>query len=112
MIGVARALSDRDCGALQSEMRQAQGEYLAGVLSTMIADRLPPCDDCDGEGNIWNNADPTSGQRVDCACLSIPVAIKRLEARIHLWADTSEMKRDIQVLIAALRALALTESEK
>jgi hypothetical protein len=28
-----------------------------------------PCEDCDGEGNVWNNADPTSGQRVDCeAC--------------------------------------------
>lgn len=27
------------------------------------------CPDCDGEGVIWNNADPTSGQCVDCdAC--------------------------------------------
>lgn len=27
------------------------------------------CLDCNGEGNIWNNADTTSGQRVDCeAC--------------------------------------------
>ena len=27
------------------------------------------CTDCDGEGRIWNNADPTSGQYVDCdAC--------------------------------------------
>jgi hypothetical protein len=25
-----------------------------------------PCEACDGEGNVWNNADPTSGQRVDC----------------------------------------------
>lgn len=24
------------------------------------------CPDCDGEGRIWNNADPTSGQSVDC----------------------------------------------
>lgn len=24
------------------------------------------CLTCDGEGNIWNNADPTSGQRHDC----------------------------------------------
>ena len=27
------------------------------------------CQDCDGEGVIWNNADPTSGQSVQCyAC--------------------------------------------
>jgi DnaJ-class molecular chaperone len=27
------------------------------------------CPDCDGEGRIWNNCDPTSGQSVDCdAC--------------------------------------------
>lgn len=27
------------------------------------------CPDCDGDGRIWNNADPTSGQVVDCdAC--------------------------------------------
>ena len=27
------------------------------------------CPDCDGEGEIWNNADPTSGQSVECdAC--------------------------------------------
>ena len=27
------------------------------------------CRDCDGEGRIWNNCDPTSGQSVDCdAC--------------------------------------------
>lgn len=27
------------------------------------------CTQCDGEGIIWNNADPTSGQSVDCdAC--------------------------------------------
>ena len=27
------------------------------------------CLDCDGHGVIWNNADPTSGQSVDCdAC--------------------------------------------
>lgn len=24
------------------------------------------CPDCDGTGDIWNNNDPTSGQRVDC----------------------------------------------
>lgn len=24
------------------------------------------CTDCDGEGIIWNNADPTSGQSVQC----------------------------------------------
>lgn len=24
------------------------------------------CQECDGNGLIWNNADPTSGQRVDC----------------------------------------------
>lgn len=32
MIGVARELSDRRCGASQSEMREAQIEYLASVL--------------------------------------------------------------------------------
>lgn len=27
------------------------------------------CPDCDGDGRIWNNADPTSGQWVECdAC--------------------------------------------
>lgn len=27
------------------------------------------CEVCDGTGDCWNNADPTSGQRVDCeAC--------------------------------------------
>ena len=26
------------------------------------------CHDCEGEGRIWNNADPTSGQSVDCDC--------------------------------------------
>ena len=24
------------------------------------------CRDCDGEGRIWNNADPTSNQFFDC----------------------------------------------
>jgi hypothetical protein len=24
------------------------------------------CDYCDGDGRIWNNADPTSGQWVEC----------------------------------------------
>ena len=24
------------------------------------------CEDCDGYGRIWNNADPTSGQWVPC----------------------------------------------
>lgn len=24
------------------------------------------CTECDGEGRIWNNADPTSGQSADC----------------------------------------------
>jgi len=24
------------------------------------------CDHCDGDGRIWNNADPTSGQWVEC----------------------------------------------
>lgn len=35
MIAVARALSSRDCGALQSEMRLAQGEYLVGVIASL-----------------------------------------------------------------------------
>ncbi len=27
------------------------------------------CPECEGEGRFWNNADPTSGQSVDCdAC--------------------------------------------
>lgn len=26
------------------------------------------CEDCDGFGRIWNNADPTSGQWVACDC--------------------------------------------
>jgi hypothetical protein len=26
----------------------------------------PGCEQCHGEGVIWNNADPTSGQWVDC----------------------------------------------
>lgn len=35
MIGAARALADRDCGALQSEMRTAQIEYLAAELTAI-----------------------------------------------------------------------------
>ena len=33
MIGVARALADRDCGAMQSEMRAAQIEFVATTLA-------------------------------------------------------------------------------
>tara|TARA_R110000787_G_scaffold36714_6_gene93554 strand:- start:1298 stop:1822 length:525 start_codon:yes stop_codon:yes gene_type:complete len=35
-----------------------------------LLDTEDSCTYCDGKGNIWNNADPTSGQRVDCpACM-------------------------------------------
>lgn len=27
-----------------------------------------PCTACDGEGRVWNNADPTSGQFHECEC--------------------------------------------
>lgn len=33
------------------------------------------CEDCDGDGRIWNNADPTSGQWIECDC-----ALARIEA--------------------------------
>jgi hypothetical protein len=35
MIGVARQLSDRECGALQSEMRQAQIHYVASIIGDL-----------------------------------------------------------------------------
>lgn len=35
MIQVARSLADRDCGAMQSEMREAQIEYLATRISNL-----------------------------------------------------------------------------
>ncbi|MBA4172814.1 MAG: hypothetical protein C0511_09220 [Hyphomicrobium sp.] len=42
--------------------------YLAGVKTseTIIGPNGEPCEDCDGNGKVWNNGDPTSGQWVPC----------------------------------------------
>lgn len=39
------------------------------------------CPECDGLGNVWNNADPTSGQRVDCEVCGGPNANRALMDR-------------------------------
>jgi hypothetical protein len=33
---------------------------------TPYCDDHEECDSCDGRGIIWNNADPTSGQWMEC----------------------------------------------
>lgn len=69
---VAAKLSDalRD----QSEVRQNPH---TGQTYTVAQSDVPfalddgECPDCDGNGRIWNNADPTSGQWVDCDCAKV-----------------------------------------
>ncbi len=48
----------------------------------MVTRTPSDCLSCDGFGNIWNNADPTSGQRFDCEdCTGEP------KPRIRIRAD-------------------------
>lgn len=45
----------------------ADGLAIRGLLLRGAADRDPSgCENCDGFGCVWNNADPTSGQMVPC----------------------------------------------
>ena len=53
------------------------------------------CRDCDGEGVIWNNADPTSGQSVACeACKGEgwrePTDEESADIAADAWSDMCE----------------------
>lgn len=42
--------------------------YAVLPVSTIPYTNDGECDQCDGYGRIWNNADPTSGQFHECDC--------------------------------------------
>lgn len=50
--------------AARAAVLKAMGCMIA--VDFLTAAPSDPCEACDGEGNVWNNADPASGQRVDC----------------------------------------------
>lgn len=58
MIQIARSLADRDCGAMQSEMRDAQIEFLGASLSGVeaLVEALErwKCGSCGGSGVYLN----------------------------------------------------------
>lgn len=50
---------------------------------------MSDCTECDGNGNIWNNADPTSGQRFDCeACQGVLAGITPLPWQLGRRTET------------------------
>lgn len=63
------------------------------------------CTECDGEGNIWNNADPTSGQRFDCeACQhradldECHQALKNIQTKLAEWIAPDSGISDDQII--------------
>ena len=40
------------------------------------------CEQCDGEGRIWNNADPTSGQWVECDRCGVTAQLAAIDAEL------------------------------
>lgn len=40
------------------------------------------CEHCDGEGRVWNNADPTSGQWVECDRCGVTAQLAAIDAEL------------------------------
>lgn len=107
MIGVARALADRDCGAFQSEMREAQIEYLAKVLAAA------PVNASMGEDPVayqqrerrrddeWSHWYPSNKECYDE--FQSGIRFGRMEYEVRALYTTP---RPASELVAALRAIA------
>jgi hypothetical protein len=93
---------------------------VAGLLSEHeLAAQSPPaevlseeCELCDGQGCIWNNADPTSRQFVACACISdgIDLSDAALAERLDSYAGTCTGLEPKRILKLAVKRLGHRQS--